>query len=99
VIEGLKLQVASDQLLTHLLERERHHRDRAAFYDGKRAEMEAAGERPANVTNDPVKAMADRALHHTQRADAFAVQAKYLIPGETYRLDNHDLSRLEMASL
>jgi hypothetical protein len=99
VIEGMRLQITAAQLHEHLTERESHHRNRAAFYDSKRRELEAAGEQPQQLTNDPVKAMADRATHHHHKAAAFGTWAKYLIPGETYRLDNGDLSRLEMAYL
>lgn len=99
MIQGMRLHITSADLLAHLREREAHHRGRQAFYTGKAAEMEAAGERPQNVTNDPVKVMTDRAEHHERRAAAFAVWVKYLIPGEMFQLDNNDLSRVEMASL
>lgn len=99
MIQGMRLHITSADLLAHLREREAHHQDRQVFYETKAAEMEAAGERPQNITNDPVKAMKDRADHHAGRAAAFAVWAKYLIPSEMFQLDNNDLMRLEMAYL
>lgn len=99
MIQGMRLHISSGDLLAHLLERKAHHEGRQAFYETKAAEMEAAGEHPQNITNDPVKAMKDRAEHHASRAAAFAVWARYLIPGEMFQLDNGDLSRLEMAHL
>ncbi len=99
MITGLKLQITTGQLRDHLLEGIAFHVSRRDFYQGKAAEMEAAGEIPQNVTNDPVKGMKDRAGHHADRVYAFQTWDKYLIPDEVYVLDNSDLSRLEMAYL
>lgn len=99
MITGLKLQITTGQLRDHLLERIAFHVSRRDFYEAKAGEMEEAGERPQNITNDPVKSMKDRAEHHAGRVRAFQVWEKYLIPDEVYVLDNNDLSRLEMAYL
>lgn len=99
MIKGLIVQMTSDALLAHLYAREDHHRDRAGFYAAKGDELEAGGDQPQNITNDPVKAMRDRAAHHLEKADGFHVLATYLIPGEMYQLDSNDLRRVELASL
>jgi hypothetical protein len=99
LITGLKVQLTTGQLRDHLNERVAYHRARQHFYVKQGHDLEEAGERPQNLTNDPVKAMQGRAEHHQQRAEAFAVMEKYLIPDEVYVLDSHDLNRLEMASL
>jgi hypothetical protein len=99
MIEGMKLRISSDDLRAHLREREEYHRGRQEFYAGQGRQLTEAGEQPQNLTNDPVKAMTDRAAHHRGRADAFATWGRYLIPDEVYQLDNSELSRLEMAYL
>jgi hypothetical protein len=98
MIEGLKIDVPSAELVEHLETRVRHHRERRTFYETQAASFLEGAEQfaVANVTNDPVHGLESSAKSHSQREAFFRFLAEHVVEGETYRLDERDLERLEM---
>lgn len=107
MIEGLKLDFASSELGDHLRRRVEHHDERAGFYV-KQAEQLRAGTAKSvdepevrahySGMSDPESQLRERARSHERRAAFFTVVEKHIIIGETYRLEESDLERLEFFS-
>ena len=98
MIEGIKVQLSTGELKDHLTERAEHHRQKTDFYAGQVAALVANGEESQAATLDPIKALEKRAEVHRARADYFQTLADHLIEGETYRLADSDLTRIELIS-
>ena len=102
MIEGIKIEMTTTELKTHVVERVKFHKGKAVWY-AKQATNLRAGRSDgmmsaSNMTNDPVTSLVRSREEHEKRATYFALVAKHLIPNETYRLSESDLSRLEFAS-
>ena len=105
MIEGLQFDVTYGEMRDHLRERAAHHQQRAKFYGEKVAglgadveDIQAAMYANSSVVSDPLKALKDKQAQHRRRGELFAFMERHLIEGETYRLDEHELSRLEFIS-
>ena len=98
MITGLKLDFTVDELKAQLDERITYHQNKANWYREKVVGLRDGGIRPEAVTNDPVSSLEHSGLNHQQKADFFDVIRLHLVPGETYRLDENDLARLEFIS-
>ena len=98
MIEGLKIELTTDQIWEHLKERQAHHEDRANWYRSRVEELDKGLKDEPNVTNNPVLSMRASLRQHTDRAAYFFVLSEHLIANETYRLDESDLARLEFMS-
>jgi hypothetical protein len=99
MIEGLKLDFSGEELREHLSKKCLHHKERADFYQ-KQADALVAGnaETMQYTGGDPVKALRDKAITHQQRCDMFKLLHDHTSAGETYRLEDKDLTRLELIS-
>ena len=98
LIDGIKIDVTSAELKTTLEQRRDHHREKTAFYKQQVANMEQQGVAQHNVTNDPVASLKSSWRQHEERQAFFAYLAEHVIPEATYRLSEHDLTRLELLS-
>jgi hypothetical protein len=99
MIEGLKIEITSDELRVHILARAEHHRERATFYEAQVSNLRAGGlTAERGVSNDPVGSLNHSATQHRNKTAFFAFLAEHLVPGETYRLTENDLERLEIFS-
>lgn len=99
MIEGLKIDVPSDELQKHLEERAQHHREKADWYQSQRDALVAGGERQQQgVTNDPVSSLEASTRSHRDRSAFFAFLADHVVLDEMYRLPESDLTRLELVS-
>ena len=99
MIEGLRFDVTSEELKVHLEKKLRHHRERVAFYKDKAQALQAGGAEPAGYTGgDPVQSLREKAAQHQNRVELFDFLRGHLIPGETYRLEENDLLKLEIIS-
>jgi hypothetical protein len=78
IIEGLFIEISTDELHAHLVER-------ASFHTEK-------------MSNDPATSLRISAQNHRNRAGFFTFLADHLIADATYRLEESDLVRLELAS-
>ena len=98
MIDGIKVQLTTGQLRDHLMKRVRYHEEKRDLYAGQVQALEAGGERQDNASLDPVRALKDRASQHSSKAELFRILADHLIPDETYRIADHDLTRIEFIS-
>lgn len=96
MIEGLKIDVTRDELLEHLNARRSYHRERREFYETQTSQLVAGGIRDTLASNDPTQSLANSAKQHGQKEGLFGFIADHLIEGETYRLTEQDLTRLEI---
>ena len=98
MIEGLKIDIPSVELVEHLTERATFHLERGKFY---REQAKAIGERGdiiADVTNDPQRNLNQSGKTHEERYAFFRFLAEHVVPSETYRLNESDLARIELLS-
>jgi hypothetical protein len=98
MIEGLKIEIPTEELRQHIEGRSEHHRDKAEWYGGQVRSLRAGGLAESHVSNDPVSSLERSELNHRDKAAFFAFLADHLIEGETYRLTEDDLARLEFIS-
>lgn len=99
MIEGLKFDVTTDELRKHLEAKIEHHRERKDFYDHQAAALQKGNVEAMPYTNgDPVQALQAKGSQHLAKIELFVFLRDHLIPGETYRLEESDLTRLEIVS-
>jgi hypothetical protein len=102
VIEGLKVELKTEELRAHLETRAQHHEKREAEFaaEVKRVGDAMEGMGPGHSTmGEGLKGAAKRHRdEHASKATFFALLARHLVEGEVYRLDDSDLSRLEFLS-
>jgi hypothetical protein len=98
-VEGIKIAMTTEKLLSHLQKRIDYHKTKSAFYKEQVEKLREGGVKEnMGVSNDPTRSLLNSAEEHTGRADLFSVLAEHLIPNETYILGDHDLTRLELIS-
>lgn len=102
MIDGLKFELTSEKLLSHLTARRDYHRRTEAIYRRQHAETEEEHSAVSDIfyakgsagnIRERIKAAADQ---HAARAKYFDILATHLVPNETYRLSEHELRGLEM---
>lgn len=99
MIEGIKIDVSSDELRDHLQARANYHDDKQAFYSTQAQSLKDGGIRSeAAVSNDPVNSLEQSARSHGEREAFFRFLAEHLVDDETYRLSEQDLTRIEIVS-
>ena len=98
MIEGLKLDFTSKQLQEHIAGRRQHHDGKQAWYAQQIASLKAGGMRQESPTSDPMDSLERSRKMHETKAELFKVMADHVIPNETYRLSESDLTRLELIS-
>ena len=98
MIEGLKIDVPSDELIEHLKERADYHTEKSKFYTGQVEALRQGGVGASPVSNDPVTSLESSAKSHQDRAAFFNFLDEHVVLDETYRLSEQDLTRLEIVS-
>lgn len=99
MIEGLKYDVTSEEIVQHVTARANYHKDREAWYSSQIEELEKGMAEPQEYTNgDPIRNLKDTRSRHTNKREIFEFLAAHTIPNETYRLLERDLADLEMIS-
>lgn len=100
MIEGIRIELTTDELKQHFDARVAHHSERETFYNGQADALKAGGvEAVKYTTNDPTSSLLQSARQHADRRAFFAFMAAHLIPSETYRLSESDFTRLEFAAM
>ena len=97
MIEGVKLNISSDELKKKILERVEYHRQKFEFYSKKVEELEPVKgemESSSNAFTD----LKNKADNHQARMEFFQFLADHIIPKEIYRLQTQDLTNLEFIS-
>lgn len=99
MIEGFKLDFTGEELKDHVAKKVQYHLERAAFYDQQAKQLAAGGAQPAQFTGgDPIRALQEQGKTHARRSEFFDVLTKHIVRGETYRLSEDDLIKLEIIS-
>jgi hypothetical protein len=101
MIEGVKIDISTDELKDHLSERASYHQEKQAFYEGQVESLKAGhvGEMDKGaISNDPVSQLEGSARRHKETAALFQFISDHLVPNEVYRLEERDLTRLEVLS-
>jgi hypothetical protein len=99
MIEGIKIQMTTEQLRDHVAERADFHANKAEWYRKNADNLRDGGlKAEANISNDPTSSLERSCESHRERATFFRIIAVNLIPDETYRLSESDLARLELFS-
>ena len=99
MIDGLKIEMTSDELFTRLTTRIAFHKDGAAGLEERLRGEDHAGEAhgmdaraPFQVTGDAPRHMLEHARDdHYEQAQFLELLREHLIRGEVYRLDEEDL--------
>jgi hypothetical protein len=100
MIEGIRIEVSSQELKDHLNGMVKYHAEKAGFYLNQAAGLQAADVSETGHSNDPVGSLKSSARGHANKRDFFNFLAEHVIPNETYRLSHADLGTLEfIASL
>jgi hypothetical protein len=98
MIEGLKIDVSSEELARLLREREVHHNNRVETYATKIDALKEAGVEELPVSGDPLSGLQTKVIEHQRKYALFHFLREHLIPHEIYRLTETDLARLEILS-
>lgn len=105
MIEGVKFDFFGKELAEHFEKRAERHVQRAEAYAKEAARYKEGDEEPVRTpemmySNKAVQSakqqLEGQAKHHRTRAAFFKVASEHLVTGETYRLDESDMSRLEI---
>lgn len=98
MIDGLRIEMKSAEVVAHCLSRAAMHREKAETYAKRIAAVgEAMGE-VAVASNDPAFNMKGKLDHHRKQLGFFSFIAEHVVPDDVYRLTEEDLGRLEIAS-
>ncbi len=97
-IEGLRIEVTSQELWQHLVNRETFHRKKAEWYAGQVQALSAGGVQATGATNNPLESLERSRLEHQAKAELFEFMAGHVVRDTTYRLSEQDLARIEIIS-
>jgi hypothetical protein len=98
MIEGIKIEMTTAELKKHVISRAAFHTTKAKWYAKQGTSLRSGRSDMPNMSNDPVSSLERSREDHEKRAAFFSIIAKHLVPSETYRLNESDLTRLEFAS-
>jgi hypothetical protein len=96
MIQGIQIDLSSEELQRHLSERAEYHADKATMYADQVQALRREGVGQTAQSNDPVHSLQQSERHHRNRAELFGFIADRIIPNETYRVSESDLTRLEL---
>jgi hypothetical protein len=96
MIDGLKFDMKSAELLEQLGRRVSHHAGKAAFYEQQVKALKDGGVGAQHQTNDPVSGLQKSAVEHNNKMLLFKFMYDHVIPNEVYRINEQDLLRLEI---
>jgi len=99
VIQGVKVQIKTEELNKHLNERVVFHRGKAVAYGDKAEEllkMAPDEERHGKGSSGPVSELQRTHEHHRRRAIYFDFLSNHLVPDAVYELSETDMTNLEI---
>lgn len=96
MIEGIRIELTTQELKDHLLARVKYHQEKGQWYADRAQELKDHGSEGKSM--DPASALRQSANTHADREAFFTFLAQHLIPEEIYRLSESDFSRLEFAA-
>ena len=102
MIQGVKIQISSEELKQHVLSKVKLHEEKATFYTNRVTDLEKGVEEDKvdgslyNSSNNPVNSLKQSGRQHKEKAQYFKFIADHIINDETYELTENDLTRLEI---
>lgn len=103
MIQGVKIQISSEELKKHLLDKVTHHKEKADFYNAQVSNLEKGADEHTvggslyNASNNPVQSLKESGKKHQAKSEYFQFIADHLVP-DTYELTEQDLTKLEIIS-
>ena len=97
MISGLCIDVSAKELKAHLGARADHHEKKAEWYRTQASTLSEGGA-GTEMSNDPVRSLAESEQQHREKAAYFRFMEQHIIENETYRLSQNDLSQIELSS-
>lgn len=102
MIQGLYIDVASDELKAMLLGRLKYHQEKVAIYKEQVEFMLKADEKSKNdreligktSTASPVESLEQTVRKHENQVVYYKFMAEHVVASEVYRLSENDLQRL-----
>jgi len=101
MINGLQVDVASDELTRIMQERLKYHQDKADVFEKNAAELMKTIK---NIEEDmstgkvsggnPAEQLQTKAREHKEKATYYKFMLEHVIKNDTYRLGQDDLARL-----
>jgi hypothetical protein len=92
VIEGLKIDMSTEQLAARLTERIRWHQETVAEYDRVFRESQGKGRQRRSRA-----VLAHEMREHQEQVAVLSLIREHLVPGEVYRLTECDLRFADLA--
>lgn len=97
MIVGLLLDFSTEELREHFDARLGHHQERVRFYSTQIEALESGGAARGEFTGgDPIESLRRSMQSHIARHGLLLVMRDHLIEGETYRLSESDLTKIEL---
>ena len=98
-IEGLKIQVTTDELREHVNQRTAFHREKAEWYQSQIEALQTGGlQSDLRMSGDPVQTLKAHQETHRNKRSYFGFLSDHLVPDEVYILTERDLADLEIYS-
>lgn len=91
-IEGLKVQLTTEELAGLMDQSLAYHKEREAFYTTQAEALR--NERDNRASGDPYYALDNRRAQSHDAVRRLTFLRAHLIPGETYRLSDHEATAL-----
>lgn len=102
LIEGLKVDISSEELKAFLLDKADYHGKKAEAYaeqaKGVKNLQEEDEPESMRFSNSPSHSLRQSAESHARRFRFYAFLAQHVIPNATYRLTEQDMAFIEMYS-
>lgn len=105
-IQGLKMQMSSEELKATCLKRAEYHQNKANALQAKAKELEPLFEgfnndaeaqgKYTSGNRDVLQSLNSAYQHHTDRAMVFRFYVEHIVPDATYILNEQDLRTLEV---
>lgn len=97
MIDGLKIDVASDELVTILTDLAATYRAKGDAIQRQLVAFANSGiVVPAGSSNDAAHDLEQRKAHYTQKVRLYEFLAAHVVPSEMYRLSEGDLVPLDL---
>ena len=102
MIQGLYIDVSSDEIRTMLQDRLKYHQGKTSFYKEQLAKMQqidkALGEEARTIgktsSASPTESLESSVRKHENMTLYYKFMSEHVVPNETYRLGDGELQRL-----
>lgn len=96
MIEGLRLDFKAEELSEIFAKAIEQHDQKAKLYQGQIDSLPPEPQQPHTSARPYREQLADHVSRHAHKASVLRVVRDHLVPGETYRLSESDLTQYEI---